>query len=126
MKTYETIVILDDRRVKDEGKAFSEKFSSLVKELGGEVIKQTYLGRKQFAYEIRKRKTGLYRDFVLNLSEEAINTLPEKYRLNDEVLRFQSFIYDRPEESKKVTEKSEPAEVQEPKKEVAAEDSSQA
>jgi ribosomal protein S6 len=107
LKTYETVIILDDRKVQDEGKAFKEEFSSMISRAGGEIIKATPLGRKTFAREMKKRKTGFYWDFIFDLNEKEIKALPEKYRLDERVLRLQAFIYDRPEDPRAV--KEEPA-----------------
>jgi ribosomal protein S6 len=97
LKTYETVIILNDRLVQDEGKAFAEEFSTKISGAGGEIIKSTPLGRKQFAREIKKHKTGTYWDFVMKLSEQEIKTLPDAYTLDERVLRTQVFVYDRPE-----------------------------
>ena len=95
MKTYESIIILDENKIQDEGKSFTEEFSLIVSKAGGKMIKETPVGRKQFAREIKKRKTGFYLDYIFNLNETEIVTLPDKYRLDKRVLRMQIFIYKR-------------------------------
>ena len=117
LKTYETVIILDDHKIQDEGKAFVEEFSSKISGAGGEVKKVTSLGRKQFARQIKKRKTGLYWDFVINLDEKEAVKIPVVYSLDERVLRLQVFIYDRPEA---------PAPKAEPKTEVKAEPKAEA
>ena len=102
MKTYETVIILNDRLVQDEGKAFAEEFSSKISRAGGEIIKTTPLGRKQFAREIKKQKTGTYWDFILKTSEEEAKKLADAYKLDERVLRTQVFIYDRPAKPEEV------------------------
>lgn len=104
MKKYETVVILDDRKIQDEGKAFSEDFSSVVSGAGGEMVSITPLGRKMFAREIKKHKTGIYMDFVFSAKESAIKGISEKYRLDEKVLRLQVFSYDRPKNQVKASE----------------------
>jgi len=98
LKTYETVIILNDRKIQDDGNSFSEEFSSAISGAGGVMLKVTPLGRKQFARPIKKQKTGIYRDFIFNLKESAAAALPDKYRLDERVLRMQVFVYDRPEE----------------------------
>ena len=104
MKKYETVVILDDRKIQDEGKAFSEDFSSVVSGAGGEMVSVTPLGRKMFAREIKKRRTGIYMDFVFSAKESVIKDIPEIYKLDESVLRMQVFAYDRPENQIKASE----------------------
>jgi ribosomal protein S6 len=94
---YETVIILDDRKIQDEGNLFVEEFSSKISGAGGEIVKVTSLGRKQFARQIKKRKTGFYWDFLINLDEKEAKRLPGYYSLDERVLRMQTFIYDRPE-----------------------------
>lgn len=97
MKTYETVIILDDYMVQDEGKAFAEEFASKISGAGGEIIKTTPLGRKQFAREMKKRKIGFYWDFVIKIPGQEAKKMPDLYRLDERVLRLQVFVYDRPE-----------------------------
>lgn len=104
LKKYETVVILNDRKIQDEGKAFSEDFSSVISGAGGEMVSATPLGRKMFAREIKKHKTGIYMDFVFLAKEDTIKDIPEKYKLDEKVLRMQIFAYDRPEKQIKVSE----------------------
>ncbi len=98
MKTYETVIILDDRKVQDEGKAFIEEFSSAVSRANGEFLRATPLGRKQFARQIKKKKSGFFWDVVFNMNEKEVAEIPDKYRLDERILRLQIFIYDRPED----------------------------
>jgi len=104
LKKYETVFILDERKVQDEGKAFAEEFSSVISGAGGEMVSVTPLGRKQFAREIKKRKAGIYYDFVFNAKESFAKDLAGKYKLDDRTLRVQVFAYDRPENQIKASE----------------------
>ena len=97
MKKYETVVILNDRKIQDEGKAFAEDFSSVISGAGGEMVSVTPLGRKQFAREIKKRKAGVYYDFIFSAKEGFAKDLPDKYKLDERILRMQVFVHDRPE-----------------------------
>ncbi len=98
MKTYETVVILDERKVQDEGKSFAEEYTSQVSGFGGEMIRSRFLGRRQFAREVKKRKNGIYWNFIVDMTEKSVKPLREKYRLDERVLRQVSFIYDRLED----------------------------
>jgi ribosomal protein S6 len=55
------------------------------------------MGRKQFAREIKKKKTGIYLDIIHEMDADKVIELREKYRLNESVLRMQVYNYDRPE-----------------------------
>lgn len=97
MKKYEAVYILDIRKVEDDGDAFSKEFAGVVEALGGKVELSTPMGRKQFTYDIKKRKAGIYWDYILTLGEDKLATLKDKYRLDERVLRNMILIYDRPD-----------------------------
>ena len=59
LKKYEAIFILDIRKVDDEGAAISGEIAALIQKWGGEMVQSASLGRRQFAYEIKKRKGGI-------------------------------------------------------------------
>lgn len=97
MKKYEAVFILDIRKADDEGAAFSKDFSELITSLGGNMVKTTPMGRRQFTYEINKRKAGIYFDFVFELAAAKVRDIKEKYRLDERILRNMILVYDRPE-----------------------------
>ena len=94
MKKYEAVFILDIRKADDEGAAFCREFSELVAGLGGKVETTTAMGRKQFSYEINKRRAGLYFDFVFELGEQQVREIKAKYRLDARVLRNLILAFD--------------------------------
>lgn len=97
---YETVVILDEKGIGDDGNGFLDEFVQMLKgEFKGKVVKGVNLGRKQFAREMKKRKTGIYLDVVHELKPELEKVLRERFRLDERVLRLQSYTYDRPEQA---------------------------
>ena len=96
MKKYEAVFILDIRKSDDEGAAFSKEFGELIEALGGKLESATPMGRKQFTYEIDKRRAGLYFDFVFELAAAKVKEIKEKYKLDQRILRNMIIIYDRP------------------------------
>ena len=97
MKKYESVFILDIRRTDDNGAAFCKGFAELIQSLGGDVEKTVEMGRKQFTYEIDKRRAGLYFDFIYTLDPAKQSAIRERYHLDQQVLRSMTLIYDRPE-----------------------------
>ncbi len=96
LKKYEAVFILDEHIVEDQGKQFSEEFGVLVKGLGGILETAESMGRKQFTYEINKRKTGNYWDFTFTVAPKEINEIKKKYRLDERILRTRIFDYQIP------------------------------
>ena len=97
MKKYEAVFILDMRKVEDEGKAFSEEFAQMIQSWGGNVSESVAMGRRQFAREIRKRKAGIYWDFMFELDPLKLIEVKNKYKLNEKVLRSMTLVSERPE-----------------------------
>ena len=65
--------------------------------LGGTLESTTPMGRRQFTYEINKRKAGIYFDFIFELETAKVIDIKEKYKLDDRILRNMILICDRPE-----------------------------
>ena len=97
MKKYEAVFILDIRKTDDEGAAFCRGFEELIKSLGGELEKTVAMGRKQFTYEIDKRRAGLYFDFEFSVDADKILAIKERYKLDAQILRNLIVVFDRPE-----------------------------
>ncbi len=97
MKKYEAVFILDIRKTDDEGEAFSKEFAALVESFGGKMEAVTPMGRKQFTYEINKRKAGIYFDFLFELAASKVIEIKDKYKLDERILRNLIVINDRPE-----------------------------
>ena len=97
MKKYESLFILDVRKVEDEGNALSKEFCSLIEGWGGKITAADAMGRLQFSYEIKKRKAGIYWDFHFELPEDKVNLIKEQYALDERVLRILTVIDERPE-----------------------------
>ncbi|MFW5802314.1 MAG: 30S ribosomal protein S6 [Verrucomicrobiota bacterium] len=96
MKTYEAVFILDERYVEDGGEAFAADVEKVIGTLGGKPVEKKSLGRKTFAREIKKKKSGIYWQFVLELAPEKVAELQERYRLNQTVMRLEVFLYEEP------------------------------
>ena len=102
MKKYEAVFILDIRKADDEGASFCKELSEFIESLGGKMEAAVPMGRKQFTYEINKRRAGLYFDFVFTLDAAKVREIKDKYKLDSRVLRNLILIYDRPENAGEV------------------------
>jgi small subunit ribosomal protein S6 len=96
LKKYEAVFILDIRKVDDEGVAFSNELTALIESLGGKMTEAVSMGRKQFTYEINKRKGGIYWDFFFELAPSKVLSIKEKYMLDERILRNMIIVDERP------------------------------
>ena len=94
MKKYEVVIILDPRAVEGNGDAFSDAFQASMKDMGGNVTRVKFFEQRTFAYPIKKRKTGIYWDYVVEAEGAFVAALQDKYRLNQSVLRLAVFEYE--------------------------------
>jgi small subunit ribosomal protein S6 len=60
IQNYEMMLIFTPVLADDEFKAAQKKFTSFIKENGGEIVHENAWGLKSLAYPIQKKTTGLY------------------------------------------------------------------
>ena len=90
MRRYESVIILDPEIPDEEIQGFTEKFTSLIKTSGGEIIKIEDWGAKKLAYPVKKRDRGRYLllDFVG--LPALIAELERQFKITEEVMKFLS------------------------------------
>jgi len=94
---YETTFILepglDEARINDE----VERASQWIKDLGGEVVEVQRWGKRRLAYEIAKKRDGIYTLIVHQGEGPQIKELERRLRLNESVMRVLSVVHVPPE-----------------------------
>jgi len=94
---YETTFILepglDENRVNEE----LDRVSLWIKELGGSVVEVQRWGKRRLAYEIGKRRDGIYTLIVHEGSGPMVKEIERRMRLNEAVMRVLSVIHVPPE-----------------------------
>src|SRR5690349_1875214 len=95
MSNYELMVIFTPVLSDDEFKASQKKFTTFVKDNGGEVTHENPWGLKSLAYPIAKKTTGLY--WVMEYS--APTDFNEKLKIqllrDDNVMRHMFTVLDK-------------------------------
>jgi small subunit ribosomal protein S6 len=96
MKEYETIFVLepnfDEAAVEQE----IEKIRDIVTGGGGEVVAVEKWGRKKLAYEIRKKKEGIYTLVRFKAESSVLPLLGRRYQLHENLLRHMTVLYEAP------------------------------
>lgn len=87
MVDYEGVFIIDAKLGEKEVEEVMVGVEEVIGKNEGKVEKRDSWGKKNLAYEIRKRKEGFY--FVVNFQAEprTIRELEKPYRLNEAILR---------------------------------------
>lgn len=88
MNTYENIVIFDPSLNEESLEQAISGVTGLISQNKGEVLKVDKWGLKKLAYELNKRKQGIYVLFLFRAPSEFIKKLEEYYRLQDNVVKF--------------------------------------
>ena len=104
MTKYETVFVLDPSY--DEARAGEEadRVSAWIHDLGGEVVEVQKWGKRRLAYEIRKKRDGVYTMVVWNGQGGMVKELERRLRLNESVMRTLTTVYVPPELSQGVPE----------------------
>ncbi len=88
MRTYETVFIfrasLDDDALAKE----IETVRAEAGNLGGKVSSVTRMGKNSFARPLQKKESGIFALMAFEMDAANIKALDERYRLNDNILRF--------------------------------------
>ena len=89
---YETVFILDpgldENQVNDE----VEKTSNLISSHGGKILDVQRWGRKRLAYDIKKKRDGVYTMIKHESTGETVKELERRLRHNDSVMRVLTVI----------------------------------
>lgn len=87
MRRYELMVILDPELEERTITPSLEQFLTVVKNAGGSVEKIDVWGRRRLAYEIAKKREGIYAVVDLTAEPAAVQELDRQLNLNESVLR---------------------------------------
>jgi small subunit ribosomal protein S6 len=94
---YETTFILDpgldEAKVNDE----VDRVTEWIKSLGGEVLEVQRWGKRRLAYEIGRRRDGIYTLVLYQGPGTVVKELDRRFRLNESVLRSLTVIHVPPE-----------------------------
>src|SRR5436309_13584244 len=94
---YETTFVLepglDEARVNEE----IERVSQWIRDLGGELLEVQRWGKKRLAYEIEKKRDGIYTLLLYQGAGAMVKEIERRLRLNESVMRGLTVIHVPPE-----------------------------
>lgn len=94
MKEYETIFILDPTLDEAKEKEEVDRVVALIQENGGKVFEVERWGRRRLAYEINKKRDGLYTVVHYHAPGTVVKELERRMRLSELYLRVLSVVVD--------------------------------
>jgi small subunit ribosomal protein S6 len=96
MREYETVFVLnpavDDAQVDAE----VERIREFLTGKNGQVTEIQKWGRRKLAYEVGKSKEGIYTLIRFHSDSSVPAELDRRYRLNENMLRFLTVVYEKP------------------------------
>lgn len=100
VKHYELLYILPGNKTEEEAQVMVQAVRDLVKQQGGNIIKEDFWGKRKLAYEINHLSHGYYDLVMFNIESTKLQALENVIRLSEHVVRHQvtSFIIKSPEQ----------------------------
>ena len=95
MNNYETVFILTPVLSEPQMKEAVEKFTSLLKDQGAEIVNEENWGLRKLAYPIDKKSTGFYNLVEFKANPDTIEKLEINFRRDERVIRFLTFKMDK-------------------------------
>lgn len=95
MNNYETVFILTPVLSDAQMKEAVEKFKTLLKDQGAEIVNEEDWGLRKLAYPIDKKTTGFYTFLEFNADATVIDKLEVNFRRDERVIRFLTVKQDK-------------------------------
>jgi small subunit ribosomal protein S6 len=94
MRRYESVIILDPDLPDDDIRAFTDRYTELIRSYGGDIIKVDDWGLKKLAYLVKKREKGRYVFFDYGGVPALIEEIERQLKISEEVIKFLSVKLD--------------------------------
>ena len=95
IKQYETVFIATPVLSESQMKEAVAKYTSLIKDNGGEVVYEEDWGLKQLAYPIDHKTSGFYYLIEFKAEPSFVATLETQYHRDERIIRFLTFAMDK-------------------------------
>lgn len=97
MNNYEIVFIARQDLAPAQVELLSEKFSGIIKDQGGQIVRNEYCGLRTLAYLIKKNRRGHYVVLNTTASATAVKEVERVMRINEDILRFQTIAVEEHE-----------------------------
>lgn len=88
MRAYEAMYVIRPDYDEEKIQATVEKYSSLIQNNGGELVKVDLWGKRRLAYEINKLREGYYVLAKFNGQPGTPAELERNFKISDDVIRY--------------------------------------
>ncbi len=95
MNSYETVFIFTPVLSDQQMKEAVQKFTTLLRDNGAEIVNEEDWGLRMLAYPIQKKTTGFYQLVEFNAEPSVIKTLEVNLLRDERVIRFLTIRQDK-------------------------------
>ena len=95
VKQYETVFIATPVLSEEQMKETVQKYTTLLKDKGAEIVYENNWGMRKLAYPIRKKTTGFYYLIEFKAEGSVIADLEVAYKRDERLLRFLTVSLDK-------------------------------
>ena len=88
MAYYESVLVFRQDLTEPQVKEKADKFTNIIRELGGDVKSTEFWGLRNLAYVIRKNRKAHYVMLNIELAGDKIAELERRSRIDEDVIRF--------------------------------------
>lgn len=92
---YDTIIIFQPALSKDEYTHIAFHYRNLLEKLGCLEIEDKVMGRKKLAYKVQDYEQGYYIQFSYIATPDAVNSLEQNLRADDDAIKFISIMREK-------------------------------
>lgn len=90
MNNYEIVFIARQDLAPAQVESLSEKFVGIIRDQGGQIVRNEYCGLRTLAYLIKKNRRGHYVVLNATASPASITEVERVMKINEDILRFQT------------------------------------
>jgi small subunit ribosomal protein S6 len=90
MRRYESVIILDPELSDDDVRNITERYTQIIKDRRGEVIKIEDWGSRKLAYLVKKKERGRYVLLDYVGLPDVLGELERQFKIADEVMKYLS------------------------------------
>ena len=95
VQKYETVFIATPVLSEAQMKEAVAKYTSLIRENGGEIVYEENWGLKQLAYPIEHKTSGFYYLIEFKAAPEFVQTLETQYHRDERIIRYLTVALDK-------------------------------
>lgn len=99
---YETMYILRADLGEEETDKAIERYQSILRDQGADIVETQHRGKRRLAYEIQRQREGIYIQMNYNGPGEAIAAMERAMRQSEEVLRYLTVKQELPKQTEAV------------------------